>query len=180
MAKHLVKCAICGESFDTNQIQAVKHGARRYSHATCEPNNKDFIPMEVKEVKQEDKDLANLKDYIKKLYGDKANWVLITKQIKDFQQNYNYTLSGILKSLVWFYEIKGNSPEKSNGGIGIVPFAYKDAYNYYYDLFVAQNTNVNKNVIAITSKEREITIKPPERPIKKRFFNFLNKTEEEE
>jgi len=175
MAKHNVKCAICGETFDTNLVQAVKHGARRYSHATCEPDNKDFIPME---VKVEDKDLTALKDYIKKLYGDKANWVLINKQIKDFQKEYNYTLSGILKSLVWFYEIKGNSPEKSNGGIGIVPFAYQNAYNYYYDLFVAQSKNENKDIVEITSKTREITIKPPERPIKRRFFKFLNDDEE--
>ena len=175
MAKHLVKCAICGETFDTNLVQAVKHGARRYSHATCEPDNKDFVPME---VKVEDKDLTELKDYIKKLYGNKANWILINKQIKDFQKEYGYSLSGMLKSLVWFYEIKGNSPEKSNGGIGIIPFAYQNAYNYYYDLFVAQSKNENKNVKEIITKTREITIKPPERPIKRRFFKFLNDDEE--
>ena len=175
MAKHNVKCAICGETFDTNLVQAVKHGARRYSHATCEPDNKDFVPME---VKVEDKDLTNLKDYIKKLYGNKANWILINKQIKDFQKEYGYSLSGMLKSLVWFYEIKGNSPEKSNGGIGIIPFAYQNAYNYYYDLFVAQSKNENKDVKEIITKTREITIKPPERPIKRRFFKFLNDDEE--
>jgi hypothetical protein len=47
---------------------------------------------------------------------------------------YNYTYSGIHRSLEYFYEVKGNSLDKANGGIGIVPFVYQDAYNYYYSL----------------------------------------------
>ena len=178
MAKHLVKCPKCGVTFDANKIQAVKVGARRYGHASCYPDIKEFVPLEV--PKEEDKDLIALKDYIKKMYGEKANWILINKQIKDFQKEYSYSLSGMLKSLVWFYEVKGNSPEKSNGGIGIIPFAYQDAYNYYYNLFIAQSQNQNKNIQEITSKVREITIKAPERPIKKRFFKFLDEDNDEE
>ena len=174
MAKHLVKCPKCGVTFDANKIQAVRVGSRRYGHATCYPDSTDFIPLE-KVI--EDNDLIQLKDYIKKIYGEKANWVLINKQIKDFQKEYNYSLSGMLKSLVWFYEIKGNSPEKSNGGIGIIPFAYQDAYNYYYNLFIAQSQNENKNIQEITSKIKEIIIKAPQRPIKKRFFKFLDEDE---
>ena len=95
-------------------------------------------------------------------------------EIKEFTTEHNYTYSGILKSLVYFYEVKGNSKDKANGGIGIVPFIYQDAYNYYYDLFVAQSRNQGKDVSEITSKVREISIRPPQRPIAKRFFNFLD------
>ena len=177
MAKHLVKCPKCGQIFDTNQIQAVRVGARRYGHASCYPDSTDFVELETKE---ENNDLVVLKDYISKLYGDKANWVLINKQIKDFQKDYNYSLSGILKSLVWFYEIKGNSVEKTNGGIGIVPFCYQDAYNYYYNLFVAQSQNKDKDIQEMTSRVKEIIIKAPERPIKKRFFKFLDEEVDDE
>jgi hypothetical protein len=166
---HLVKCSICGETFDRDKIQAVKTGARRYAHATCDPNNKDLVPLLIKE---EDKDLKALKDCINKIYGKSANWILINKQIKDFQKDYNYSLSGILKTLLWFYEIKGNSPEKSNGGIGIVPFAYNDAFNYYYNLFVAQSQNENIDIEGYTTKVREITIPLPAIKEKKRFFNL--------
>lgn len=165
---HLVKCSICGVQFDRDKIQAVRTGARRYAHQTCDPTNTDLVPLEIKE---ENKELTALKDYINKLYGNTANWVLINKQIKDYQKEYNYTLSGILKSLVWFYEVKANSPEKSNGGIGIVPFCYQDAYNYYYNLFVMQSQN-EKNIVELTNKVKEVTIPPPEIRLPKRLFNL--------
>jgi hypothetical protein len=61
----------------------------------------------------------------------------IRTQIKNYLTNYNYTYSGILKALKYFYEIKGNSTEKANEGIGIVPYCYQDAYNYYFSIWVA-------------------------------------------
>lgn len=175
MAKHLVKCPKCGQTFDTNTEQAVKIGARRYGHANCYPDSTDFVPME---IKQEDKDLVALKAYITKLYGDKANWILINKQIKDFQKDYQYSLSGMLKSLIWFYEVKGNTPEKSNGGIGIIPYAYQDAYNYYYSLFVAQSQNATVNIQEITNRVKEVVIPPPEIKTPIRLFNLEDENDD--
>lgn len=181
---HPIICSICGERFDRDKIQAVRTGARRYAHASCDPNNTDLVPLIVKETKpkkeptKEQQDMKALKAYINEIYGKTANWVLITKQIKEYQKEYQYSLSGILKTLMWFYGIKGNSPEKSNGGIGIVPFAYKDAFNYYYDLFVAQSLNENVNVKELTERVKEVTIPPPAVKIKKRFFNLDDNEEE--
>lgn len=171
MAKKMCICAICGESFDRNSIQAVRHNGRRYSHATCEPDNTDFVPMEVpstpikkkkepkpKKVDPAKEEMEKLKDYINHLYGDKANWAMIMKQIKSYQKEYNYTLNGILKSLMWFYEVKGNSPEEGRGGIGIVPYCYRDAYNYYYSIFIANQANQNKS---LDVEIKEIVIPPP-------------------
>lgn len=169
MAKHLVKCSICGEMFDRGSIQAVRTSARRYAHASCDPNNKDFVPLE---VKAEDPDLTKLKEFINELYGKEANWALINKQIKTFTVENKYSYSGILKSLTYFYKIKGNSVDKSNGGIGIVPFTYQAAYNYYYNLFLAQNQNKNKDIPKIISKVKEITIPLPEIFLPKRLFNL--------
>lgn len=172
MAKHIVKCKICGQMFDTNTIQAVKTGARRYAHATCDPDNKDFVPLVIKEA--QDPDYIKLMDYIKELFGNNANYAQIKRQLKIYINDNHYTYSGILKSLVYFYGIKGNSIEKANGALGIVPFIYQDAYNYYYDLFLAQSRNEQKDISEIGNKTKEITIAPPERPIKKRFFKFLD------
>lgn len=171
---HPIKCSICGETFDRDKIQAVRTGPRRYAHATCDPNNTDLVPLVVKETKttKEQEDMKALKAYINEIYGKSANWVLITKQIKEFQKEYQYTTSGILKTLTWFYGVKGNSTEKSNGGIGIVPFAYQDAFNYYYDLFVAKSQNENIDIESYTSKVREITIPIPAIKEKKRLFNL--------
>ena len=32
---HIVKCAVCGNKFDRDKVQAVKVGARRYAHYSC-------------------------------------------------------------------------------------------------------------------------------------------------
>ena len=161
--------------FNRDLVQAVRTGARRYAHQTCKPDG-ELVPLA--EKPKEDEDLTKLKDYISKLYGDKANWHLIMKQIKDYQKEYNYSLSGILKSLVWFYEVKGNSPEKSNGGIGIVPFAYQDAYNYYYSLFIAQSQN-EKNITELTNKVKEVIIPPPKVNMPIRLFNLDDEVEDD-
>ncbi len=162
---HMVKCTVCGESFDRDKIQAVKSGARRYAHYTCLPEG-ELVPLPNAVV---DQDLVDLENYIKNLLGDDYNPARVKKQIKDYKNEYNYSYSGMLKALVWFYEVKGNSIEKANGGIGILPFVYQDAYNYYYSLYLAQLVNEEKDVNQYKTKVREIVIKSPsvaEKPIR--------------
>jgi hypothetical protein len=173
---HVVICSVCGCKFDRDKIQAVKSGARRYAHYDCLPTG-ELVPLPEKPA--EDSDLIKLKDYINQKYGDKANYALINKQIKTYTTENNYSLSGILKSLVYFYDIKHNSVEQSNGGIGIVPFCYQAAYDYYYSLFIAQNQNDNKDIKEVTSKVREITIPLPKIVKEKRLFKILNEEIEE-
>ena len=45
------------------------------------------------------------------------------------------------KSLEWFYNIQHGSIEDSNGGIGIIPFIYEEAKEYYKNLYIAQKKN---------------------------------------
>lgn len=166
---HYVICSICGKKFNRDVVQAVRTGARRYAHVECDKDNKDLVPLE---QKAEDPDLIELKNYINKKFGKSANWAQINRQIKIYTTENNYSLSGILKSLVYFYDIKNNPIEKANGAIGIVPFVYNDAYNYYFSLFVAQTANEEKNIQKIISKTKEITICPPQITLPKRFFNL--------
>ena len=157
---HIVKCAICQKTFDRDKIQAVKHGARRYSHYDCEPTG-EKVPL----VKK-DEDLQKLLEYINTLFKGQQNQAKVNQSIKKFHNEFGYSYSGIQKALYYFYEIKHNSIDKANGGISIVPFVYKEAYNYYYDLFMAQQRNENKK--PFIERVREIIIKPPkvEKPIK--------------
>lgn len=157
---HIVKCAICQKTFDRDKIQAVKHGARRYSHYDCEPTG-EKVPL----VKK-DEDLQKLLEYINTLFKGQQNQAKVNQSIKKFHNEFGYSYSGIQKALYYFYEIKHNSIDKANGGISIVPFVYKDAYNYYYDLFMAQQRNENKK--PLIERVREIIIKPPkvEKPVK--------------
>jgi hypothetical protein len=174
---HKVICLKCGREFDRDKEQAVKVNGRRYGHASCYPEIKELVPMPAKSA--ENPDLVKLKDYINEKYGKSANWALINKQIKTFTTENKYSLSGILKSLVYFYDIKHNSVEQSNGGIGIVPFCYQAAFDYYYALYLAQLQNEDKNIKEVTSRVREITIPLPQVPKKLHLFNFLDEENEE-
>jgi hypothetical protein len=82
------------------------------------------------------------------------------------------------KALIYFYEVQGNDKKKANGGIGIVPFVYQDAYNYHYNLWLAKERNRNKNIQEFIPKTIEVKIPPPQRKVKvKKKFTFLDEEE---
>ena len=127
---------------------------------------------------QENKDREELYDYIMKLFNISFVDPKIQKQIKKYIEENNYTYSGIKNALVYFFEIKGNSVEKANGGIGIVPYVYTQAYNYYYSLWLAQQKNEDKIVQEYIPKVKEIVIPIPEKnPRKRKLFSFLDDEE---
>lgn len=115
-----------------------------------------------------------------KLFKITALDARIRKQINQYITDYDYTYSGMHKALVYFFEIKGNSIEKANGGIGIVPYVYRQAYEYYYALWVAQQKNEDKIVEEYVPVIKEIRIPRPQRKIKqKKCFAFLDEENNE-
>lgn len=164
---HIVKCLYCEKKFDRDKIPFIQVG-RRYAHQECSLSAEEKKTLEEKE-KQE------LDDYIIQLLKIDYIDARIRKQIKTYVEEHNYTYSGIKKALIYFYEIKGNSIEKANGGIGIVPFIYKDAFNYYYALWQAQQQNKDKVIIDYQPKVIEVVIPRPQRKVKQRkLFTFLD------
>ena len=169
MAKHLVKCSICGQSFDANTDPFVKtHKGHRYAHLHCSQKQEESIS-------QEEKDKKELEEYILELLNIDYIDARIRKQINQFKNEYNYSYSGIKKALIYFYEIKGNDKSKANGGIGLVPYIYQDSFNYYYSLWLAQQKNENKVLTQYKPQEESITIpRPVIKSAYKKFFNFLD------
>jgi hypothetical protein len=64
----------------------------------------------------------------------------------------------MLKALMWWFDVKGNTLEATNGGIGILPYIYNDAKSYYYGLYMAQKVNEGKTV---DTRVEEIEIASP-------------------
>ena len=165
---HVVTCIYCKKKFDRDKFPFVQLSTRRFAHKECSLSN------DAKEVQRENDRMA-LEDYILKLF--KTDYVdgKIRKQIKQYIEDYNYSYSGIHKALVYYYEIKNGSIEKANGGIGIVPYIYQEAYRYYYALWEAQQKNENKVVEEYVPVVKEIIIPIPQRKIRKRkLFTFLD------
>ena len=101
-----------------------------------------------------------------KLYNTDHVLPRIKQQIKKYVEEYGYTYSGIMKALIYYYEIKGNKFDfaKTNGGIGIVPFVYQEAQQYFKDLERKQKqikkagekqTKVVEKIIEISIPEAE-------------------------
>ncbi len=171
MAKHMVKCFFCGQLFDANKEPFVMANSRRYAHKICAEKN-------AKEKTEEELDKEKLEDYIKQLFNITKLTPKINKQIKAFKEENQYSYSGMLRCLIYFYDIQNHSIEKANNGIGIIPYVWENAYNYYYNLWLAQQKNENKILEEYAPKEIIIQISPPERKLKKRkLFTFLDDKE---
>lgn len=126
------------------------------------------------EKSQAEKDKEDLENYIMNLLGEEFISPKVRKQISNYIETYNFTYSGMKKALVYFYEVKGNDKSKANGGIGIIPYVYRDAYNYYYSIWLANQKNEDKIVTNYKPVIREVRIPPPQlKPRKRRLFSFF-------
>lgn len=61
------------------------------------------------------------------------NYHLCKAQIDKFWKESKINPKGIYFTLKYFYEIKHNSFEKGHGGLGIVPYVFADAKNYWIE-----------------------------------------------
>lgn len=167
---HYVKCMYCNKSFDRDKVP-FKQINRRYAHFEC------WIRHESNKS-QDDKDKDALEEYIKKLFNEPYVNAKIKKQILQFREEYQYSYSGIRKALIYAFEVKRMDISQSNGGIGIVPYVYKDAYNYYYALWLAHQKNKDKELSDYIPQKTEIRILNPERSVmRKKKFGFLDEEE---
>ncbi len=165
---HKCKCVYCQNIFDRDKLPFVQISERRYAHKECA----DKIQSQ---KTQDEKDYDALADYIEKLFGVGYISAKIAKQIKDMRTTYGYTYSGMLGTLMYWYEVRGGVLEKANGGVGIVPYKYDEAKEYY--LKIQQANQINANIKGFKTKVTEITIEPPKPEERKpRLFNL----EEEE
>lgn len=145
----LVKCYFCKS--DTNKVEkteAVVIDGKNF-HAQC--------AKKYKEKKE-------LYETICRIFKLKAPGPRNNAYISKFSSQ-GMTYKGMNNSLIYFYDIKKNNINKSNGGIGIIPWVYEEAQKYFYykekneekRLKAArENSNyVTKTIILNNSKEEK-------------------------
>lgn len=163
---HYVTCYYCKERFNRDVEETVQISPRRYAHKACA--DKFHV-----EKTQEEKDLESLEYYIKQLFHTTYVSAKIRQQIRSFREEYNYTYSGILKSLIYWFDIKKNSLDDANYGIGIVPYIYQEAYDYYYNLHLVQEAVKRFGNFNYKPIKKEVSIPPPVRKTRKiKLFNL--------
>lgn len=123
------KCPECEYQIDKDIEEHIVHSKKTY-HVQC-----------FKQFERRKEDRSDLHNYICELYRIDFPTVYMLKQIKDFQTEYNYTLKGIHLALVYFHEVKEHPIDGK--GIGIVPYIYTEARNYYIKLSEVNQHNMN-------------------------------------
>jgi hypothetical protein len=170
MPSHFVKCYFCGERFDLNSEQGIKVNERRYGHLSCCPKE-DIHKYKLVEMDSPvDPNYRKITDFIKELIGDHANWPLLAKQLKNMREKNNFTYSGILGTLQYLYVIKNTKIPNNYNVLGLVPYNYKNAKEYYQSIKkIEEQTEVLK-----TTKEeiKEIEIPIPIKSKKKKLFKL--------
>lgn len=174
---HIVKCLYCGKQFDAQEkdknIIWYKPRSNRYAHIEC-GKQKEASKT------QEEKDYDRLYEYVKSNQKENFNYVMFRKLVEAWQKDYGFTFNGMYYTLIYFYEVKGNSKAKFiDGSIGIIPFCYKDAQKYYYDIYMASQRAGTGTYDA--TKRWVVEIEPPSarpRPIK--LFDLDMEEDDEE
>lgn len=127
----LVKCPKCGTK--NEKENTIKHG-KSYYCVEC------FEDLE---------EYKNLIATICEIYRIETPTIQMLSQIKDYKSKYNFTNSGIKYTLKFYYEILENSV-MDNVALGIVPYFYDKAKNYYknrFDLEEKAEIFVNKEQV---------------------------------
>jgi hypothetical protein len=128
-------------------------------------NNKNYHA----ECREEIENRNSLIEYICELYGTDRPSGMILKQIKDFQEEYDYKLKGMELALRYFYETLDNKV-RENDGIGIILYVYEEAKRHYIkQMKIAEaienmesneeeiTVHINKNITKRKSKKIDIT-----------------------
>lgn len=110
-------------------------------------------------TEEESKQKRSLISYIEELFGEKANAKTYT-QIKNLMRDYPYfTYVGLEQSIRFFYEIKENPI--TNQGLGIVPYVYDQAQEYFKNLSEVQSHNASISNVNELYAHKKVRIAPP-------------------
>lgn len=160
MAK--VKCPLCSER-DEKEVM-IKSG-KRYWHPACLEEHEANKSAEEQRVDRDKNERKQLIAYVCDLYKVDKPSMLVLTQMKRMHEDNGWRYLAIQMTLEYFYEIKNNSTRNSNG-IGIVPYVYDEATDYYKKLAA-----INEQVIGEVKKET-IYINAPKRVQRKKRINM--------
>lgn len=147
------------QCFNSMMKMAVKSNSQK--KATKSKRPKKINPKEIGEclTEEESRQKRSLINYVEKVFGEKANAKTYT-QIKNLMRDYPYfTYVGLEQSIKFFYEIKENPI--TNQGMGIVPYVYDQAQEYFKTLGEVQSHNASISNVNELYAHKKVRIAPP-------------------
>lgn len=157
---HIVQCRICKQKFDIDKIDKdkwTKPTNNQYYHTDCYNDWKNAD-------NHTDSDwVALIYDFIARDLKVSYDYFMCEAQRKRFIKQNHCTNKGIYFTLKYFYEKKQGDWSKGNGGIGIVPYVYNDAREYWTALERQKQGTMNE----IERQIRERSLRPVKEIVKK-------------
>lgn len=155
-----VKCLYCGKYFDREKEPWEKPRGNRYAHKSCCENRSV-------EEKEEDE----FYKYAHALLGESYNYSKTKSQANKYIKS-GKTYKNIILALKYFYEVKENSTAEANGGIGIIPYIYDEAIEYWEEKEEIVNRKVDEDLSDFQVKKVCIKRKPIQKPVNLNFFKL--------
>lgn len=166
---HIVKCRICQQPMDLDTMKVeewTKPAINQYYHTECyrdyakkintalSKNAGPALEMTV----DEDVWYNAIYFYFNNDLKAPRNLSLFVPQWRQYLKQ-GLTPKGIYFTLRYCYDIKGIDLRKSNGGIGIVPYMYKEATTYWAERFRRNDVvckQIEEQVQKMYAEKREI------------------------
>lgn len=157
----LVTCGGCGLKFDrvAEEGEFIKG---RWYHKGC---------AEIK------RDKMSLDEYICKLFNLKTPGPMNNTLIKKYREQKGFNYKGMKNALQYFYEVKKHSTSKSEERVGIIPFIYVEAEEYFSNL--EKRRSKNKATLEEEKVEIKINLKSAQQTEKTQDIDELNSLFEE-
>lgn len=174
------KCVFCNENITESENKIpIKN---RYAHERCfnvslkatdkkqketrqkklaERKSKTTVRVKMQEelkeglTEEEYQEKRKLFNKIREIQGTEKVTAKTYKLIDDYVKKYGFTYSGMEQALKYFYEIENNT--FSEDCVGIIPYIYDNAKEYFESIIQAAEKNANSNIQQIT---RVIKITP--------------------
>lgn len=169
MAKHLVTCRACKERFDAQlsgaDVEWVMPSKGWYYHKSCYEN------MRKGNLKNDNEWKRRIYDFIAHDLKVSYDFYLCEAQLKKFVEKDKIgTYKGIFYTLKYFYEIRNGDWTKGHGGLGIVPFVYKEATDYWKNRENRERGTLAKieEQIKIKESQEKISLKKSQSSKKKK------------
>lgn len=154
----LVKCAYCGsQTVDKKSNDYTRYNDKNY-HLKCA---------------QLQKEKDDFFKYLCLVLGLKAPGPRIYSQANSFITKYHFTYAGMQRALYYLYEVKKHKDPYSieNKTIGLIPYCYEEAQNYFDRVEVKREQAETINKIA-QANEKIINVKMVEGKKKTPTYNL--------
>lgn len=137
----VVTCGGCGLKFNRS-LEEAEFIKSKWYHKGCAITKHEKMELDA---------------YICKLFGLKTAGPMNNILIKKFREQMGYNYNGMLNALKYYYEVKKRSTNRAEERVGIIPYVYQEAQEYYQRI-EEQTRRIGDRAVETKAEEIQITL----------------------